>query len=93
MNAENNKSSLTIKAEELIALAAGFGLDAKITWESGLAVYVSYTHNVYSVISHTDSGKVSVKSYEKCGRRTDSISMKHLPDYLAFHASQMTKVA
>jgi hypothetical protein len=92
MNAQTT-NSLRNKAEELIAMAADCGIEAKITWESGLAIYISYTNSVYSIIGHTETGKVSVKSYEKWGRRTDSVSMKHLPDYLAFHAGRMTKVA
>lgn len=81
----NNKEQLQAKAEELIALSETYGLKAKISLASGLAVWVDYNNHLHSVVSFTDTGKVSVKSYDRVGGRTENVSLKNLPDYLKFY--------
>lgn len=84
----NKDAGLQDKAAELIALAAGYGVEARIGWQSGYAITVNYGRgNLWSVITRTDTGRVSVKSYERMGRRTETVSLKNLPDYIQYVAN------
>ena len=84
----NKDAGLQDKAAELIALAAGYGVEARISWQSGLGITVSYgPGNLWSAIMRTDTGRVSVKSYERIGRRTETVSLKNLPEYVEYVAN------
>lgn len=84
----NKDAALQDKAAELIAMAAGYGVEARIQWETGFAVMVSYgPGNLWSIITRTETGRVSVKSHERMGRRTESVSLKNLPEYVEWVAN------
>lgn len=84
----NKDAGLQDKAAELIAMAAGYGVEARISWQSGFAVTVSYgPGNLWSAITRTETGRVSVKSYERMGRRTETVSLKNLPEYVEWVAN------
>jgi hypothetical protein len=77
-------NNLEAKAAELIAMAQGVGISAKITHQTENYIYIDYTNTIGSVISHTFTGRVSVKSWENLGggARRYAISQKNLPFYL-----------
>jgi hypothetical protein len=77
------------KADELIVMAKELGLDAKITWISGLSYMVTYNQNLWSTISYTNTRKVSVQSFERAYRKNNKVSFKNLPEYIAFYASKV----
>lgn len=85
----NTNVELRTKAQELIAQGAGYGLEPKIDWESRLAIHITYAPRLFSVVTHTETGKVRVESFERMGRRTEKISLKNLPDYLEYAASKI----
>jgi hypothetical protein len=86
---------LEIKAAELIDLAKEFGLDPEVRVSGDFQVLIYYTElkTLATEITYTDKGRVSVKSWERVGRRHDSVSTKNLGDYLAYHAKRATERA
>ena len=86
---------LEIKAAELIDLAKNYGLDpeVRVTGDFQILIYYTELKNLASEITYTDKGRVSVKSWERVGRRHDSVSTKSLADYLAYHAKRETQRA
>jgi hypothetical protein len=85
----NNKEA---KAAELVELAREFGFEPQV---EHYAYYssVRYNHNLVSRIILTDTGKASVKSWDRCGRASESVSLKALPDYLRFYSNVAAKRA
>jgi hypothetical protein len=88
-------NALEIKAAELIDLAKDFGLDPEVRVTGDFQVLIYYTDlkNLCTEITYTDKGRVSIKSWERNGRRHDSVSTKNLADYLAYHAKRATQRA
>lgn len=86
---------LEIKAAELIDLAKDFGLDpeVRVTGDFQILIYYTDLKNLGTEITYTDKGRVSVKSWERNGRRHDSVATKSLADYLAYHAKRATQRA
>lgn len=88
----NTDAELHNKAAELIAMASTYGVSARIEWESGFGINVTYGNgNLWSFISRTQTGRLSVKSHERMGRRLESVSLKNLPEYVEFLASTMKR--
>lgn len=77
-------NKLSEKAQELANIATNHGLEPKIREVGDWLVYVDYTHNLHSAITLTDTGRVSVKSWEKVGRRNESVALKSLDSYLRY---------
>jgi hypothetical protein len=92
---ETEMNALKIKATELTELAKDFGLEpeVRITGDFQVLIYYTDLKTLATEITYTDKGRVSVKSWERVGRRHDSVSTKHLADYLAYHAKRATQRA
>ena len=86
-------NKLQEKAVELIAMGESYGLDPEVSRESDFLVCVDYNQNLYTQISFTQTGKVSVKSFNRVGRRTENVSLKALGDYLRFFGEEKRKRA
>jgi hypothetical protein len=86
-------NTLETKATELAELAKSYGLDPKIQVRGDWLVYVDYTHNLHSAITFTDTGRVSVKSWERFGRKSESVSLKSLDSYLRYAGEQKKEEA
>jgi hypothetical protein len=86
-------NKLQEKATELIAMGESYGLEPQISRASDFFVCVDYNGNLYTQISFTQTGKVSVKSFERVGRRTENVSLKALSDYLRFFGEEKRKRA
>jgi hypothetical protein len=88
-------NALEIKAAELTDLAKDFGLDpeVRITGDFQVLIYYTELKTLATAITYTDKGRVSVKSWERVGRRHDSVSTKNLADYLAYHAKRASQRA
>ena len=84
-------NALEAKAVELSDLAKTYGLEAKMDVRGDWLVYLDYTHNLSSVITYTETGKVRVESYQ-FGRRKEKVSLKNLDEYLQW-ASEAKKSA
>jgi hypothetical protein len=83
-------NALEIKAAQLTDLAKYFGLEPEVRVTGDFQVLIYYTElkNLASEITYTEKGRVSVKSWERIGRRHESVSTKSLADYLAYHAKR-----
>ena len=83
-------NALEIKATELTTTAKDFGLkpELRITGDFQVLIYYTDLKNLASEITYTDKGRVSVKSWERIGRRHESVSTKNLADYFAYHAKR-----
>jgi hypothetical protein len=68
-------NKLQEKATELAELAKAYGLDPQIQVRGDWVVYVDYTRNLHSQILFTDTGRVSVKSWERFGRKSEPVSL------------------
>jgi hypothetical protein len=86
-------NKLQEKAAELIAIGESYGLEPQVSRASDFFVCVDYNQSLYSQISFTETGKVSVKSFERYGRKTESVSLKSLSDYLRFFGEEKRKRA
>jgi hypothetical protein len=92
---EKKMNALETKAAELIEQAKDFGLEPEVRISGDFQVLIYYTDlkTLATQITYTDKGRVSVKSWERVGRRHDSVSTKNLSDYLAYHAKRATQRA
>lgn len=81
-------NALEAKALELSELAKSYGLEPKMQVRGDWLVYLDYTHNLHSAITFTDTGRVSVKSWERWGRKNESVSFKSLDSYLRYAGEQ-----
>lgn len=79
-------NALETKAAELVELAASYGFKPQVEKHGDHLVYVRYGYRLMSRIIHTDTGKANVKTWESNGRRNDLVSLKSLPQVLAWHA-------
>ena len=86
-------NKLQEKATELIAMGESYGLEPEVSRQGDFLVCVDYNQNLYSQISFTKTGKVSVKSFERLGRKTETVSLKALSDYLRFFGEVKRKRA
>lgn len=77
-------NKLQEKARELVALGQSYGLDPKIEGQSDWVVYVDYTNAITSSIYFTDTGKVSVETWDHKGRRKEKVSFKNLAEVLEY---------
>jgi hypothetical protein len=78
-------NALEIKAEELVGMAAGFGVKAEVLSTPNY-VRVEFFKNLYSFISFTDTGKVRVESIERYPAKSQNVSLKALPEYVSYLA-------
>ena len=84
-------NKLQSKAAELVAMANALGVEADTT-ETPNYIRVDFYQNlksgkfsrIQSYITETDTGRVSVKSRERVGRRTETIALKNLPDWVGY---------
>jgi hypothetical protein len=79
-------NTLETKATELVELAAGYGIEAEVLTTPNY-IKVNFSGNLYSRISLTDTGKVRVESLEWTPARSERVSLKALPEYIAYLAS------
>lgn len=80
-------NALLSKAAELNGMAAEFGIETKIEVHGDHLVYVRFGRTgITSRIIHTATGKANVKTWEHRGRRNEAISLKALPENLAWIA-------
>jgi hypothetical protein len=86
-------NKLQEKATELIAMGESYGLEPQITTASDFLVCVDYNQKLHTEISFTETGKVSVKSFQRLGRKTESVSLIALSDYLRFFGEEKRKRA
>jgi hypothetical protein len=76
-------NALEAKAIELADMAKAHGLDPKMDVRGDWLVYLDYTHNFYSIITYTETGKVRVESFDVHGGcRKEKISHKNLDECL-----------
>ena len=85
-------NALEAKALELSELAKGYGLEPKMQVRGDWVVYLDYSFTFYSVITFTDTGKVSVKSWERIGGRRESVALRSIEEYLQY-AGERKKLA
>jgi hypothetical protein len=86
-------NALEAKAVELSDLAKTYGLEPKIDIRGDWLVYLDYAHNLSSVITYTETGKVRVESYDfHGGRRKEKVSLKNLDEFLQW-AGEAKKIA
>lgn len=81
-------NALEAKAIELAEMAKGYGLNPEIDVRGDWLVYITYKSRFYSQVSYTDTGKVSVKSWESNGVRRESVALKHLDEILKYAGEQ-----
>ena len=79
-------NDLTAKSLELVSLAREYGITPAVQVNINSAT-VRYNNRLYSVLTFTDTGKVSVKTWDKTGSKHESVSKKVLGEYLAFYAA------
>lgn len=85
-------NALEAKALELSELAKGYGLEPKIEVRGDWVAWVEYNFNLYSQITFTDTGKVSVKSWDSHGgRRRESVALRNLDEFLQYAGEQKKK--
>jgi hypothetical protein len=77
-------NKLEEKAAELVALGESYGLKPKIEGQSDWVVYVDYTNAITSSIYFTDTGKVSVETWDHNGRRKEKVALKNLAEVLEY---------
>jgi hypothetical protein len=85
-------NALEAKAYELADMAKAHGLEPKIEVRGDWIVYITYKSRFFSQISYTDTGKVSVKSWESNGVRRESVALKHLDEVLKY-AGEAKRIA
>ena len=82
-------NALEAKAVELSELAKTYGLEPKMDVRGDWVVWVEYNFNLYSQITFTDTGKVSVKSWDSHGgRRRESVALRNLDEVLQWAGEQ-----
>lgn len=78
-------NALEIKAAELVAIADEFGIKTEVQVMGDHLIYVRFGRTgITSQIIHTATGKASVKTWERLGRRSAPISLKALPENLDY---------
>jgi hypothetical protein len=84
-------NKLEEKAEELANMARQYGLEPVIQKHGDWYVNVDYHKSFYSHVSYTDTGRVSVKTWEKVFSKWESVALKSLDEYLEFASKQIGK--
>jgi hypothetical protein len=80
-------NALEIKAAELVAIATEQGIQTEVQVQGDHLIYVRFGRTgITSRIIHTATGKANVKTWEHRGRRNEAISLKALPENLAWFA-------
>jgi hypothetical protein len=78
-------NALEIKAAELVAIATELDIQTEVQVMGDHLIYVRFGRTgIMSRIIHTATGKANVKSWERLGRRSAPISLKNLPENLAW---------
>jgi hypothetical protein len=78
------------KAAELVELARQFGFEPQVDHYAHYST-VRFNGNLVSRITMTDTGRASVKSWDRAGRASESVSLKALPEYLKYYSQDATK--
>jgi hypothetical protein len=82
-------NALEIKAAELVEMAAGYGVKAEVLSTPNY-VRVEFFQNLYSLITFTETGKVKVESVERYPAKSQTVSLKALPEYVSYLAGFAT---
>jgi hypothetical protein len=85
-------NALEAKALELSELAKGYGLEPTTDIRGDWFVCLTYNRSLHSEITFTDTGKVCVKSWERIGRKRESVALRHLDEVLRW-AGEAKKTA
>jgi hypothetical protein len=80
------------KAAELVDLGRQFGFEPQVDHYAYYST-VRFNGNLVSRITMTDTGLASVKSWDRTGRASESVSLKALPEYLKYYSQDATKSA
>jgi hypothetical protein len=81
-------NKLEAKAQELTALSESIGLTPEVTAAED-RIFIRHAEGIYSVVDYTATAKVRVFSWETTGTRKETLSAKHLPEYLQYAANRI----
>jgi hypothetical protein len=89
-------NKLQEKATELIALAGSCGIETITQTRGNYAVDIEYKvrkGRLISTITYTETGRVSIATWESYPAFSNRVSLKNLGDYLKAHARDMAEHA
>jgi hypothetical protein len=83
-------NALEIKAAELVAIAEKLGIDTQVQIQGEHLIYVRFLGTpITSLLVYTETGKANVKSWEQRPSKIEPISLKNLPENLAWFARNL----
>lgn len=80
---------LETKTLELQNVATEYGFTATVRFVGEHTANIHYTPNLSSQLYYTPTGKVKVDTFDKVGRRSDRVALKHIREYLAFYSTKL----
>ena len=85
-------NALEAKAVELAEMAKTYGYLPEVDVVADHTAYVDFKNGIKSILTFTNSGRVSVKSFERIGAAKKSIATRELQYHLAWKASNSVGV-